>query len=83
MAIGLGTMLKLARGGMSQDEMMEMLSAAGIEANMTHVAQTDIPAAFQELAVCASLPQSGILHVEARMKTGDVLHGLLVVRKSQ
>ena len=81
MVIGLGSMMKLVRGGLGPDELAEVLSAAGMEVDFSPVSPGEELPAFRELGESASLPSSSILRIKAVMKGGDVLHGLLVVNQ--
>jgi hypothetical protein len=78
--LGLGGMMKLARGGIGADELAEVLSAAGIEISINAV--TPRVESFRPLAASASLPSSKLVELRGKMKNGDRLHALLVITES-
>jgi hypothetical protein len=75
--IGLGSMMKLARGGMDMDDLAEMFAAMGIEMTVEPISAT--VEAFKPLAVTASLPSSKIMELRGEMKDGGRIHALLVL----
>ena len=81
MRIGLGTFAKLARGGLCPDELGELMAAMGIEAVFSPVSLADALPVFQVTAEAASLPSSRIVRIEARMKGGGSMIGVLVLNQ--
>jgi hypothetical protein len=79
MGIGIGSIVKLARGGMGPDEMREMLSAMGI--NLDFEAVPVSKEAFTELGRAASLPSSKLIRLAGRLKTGERIEALMVVNQ--
>jgi hypothetical protein len=77
MGVGLGSILKLARGGLGPDELAEILSAAGMELEFSP-AKADVES-FRPLAESASLPGSKMIALKGKMKGGGLLHALLVM----
>jgi hypothetical protein len=69
----------MARGGISRDELGELLSAMGIEAEFTPVAPGGTLEAFQVAGEAASLPGCSLMRIQATMKGGERLTGILVV----
>ena len=79
MMISLGTMAKLAKGGLGPDEIAEVLAAVGIE-----LETREVPVAkdtFVPLAESASLPRSKFIELRGRMKDGSQLHALVVLHQ--
>ena len=81
MAFGLGTLAKLARGGIGPDELGELMSAAGIDATFSLVQIGEALPVFQAAAEAASLPSARIVRIEATMKGGDRMSGILVMNQ--
>lgn len=79
MGLGLSSIMKLARGGLGPDELAEVLSAAGIEAEFAAVKTEEALPAFQTLGQSASLPCSKLVRFSAKMKGGITLQGLMVM----
>jgi hypothetical protein len=79
--IGLGTLAKLAKGGLGPDELGELLEAAGMKVDFAPVQVADALPEFKALAEATSLPDAKILRLNARMKGGEILQALLVVNQ--
>jgi hypothetical protein len=79
MSIGLGSIMKLAKGGIGPDELAEILGAVGIELSFTPRAVST--ESFRPLADAASLPYSNLVEIKGRMKGGDSILGLLVMNQ--
>ncbi len=77
--LGLGTLAKLAKGGIGPDEFGEMLAAMGMNGEMAQV--QDPRQAIRELAVGASLPSRRMLSIHGTMRDGETLQALLIVGK--
>jgi hypothetical protein len=77
--IGLGGMMKLAKGGLGPDDLKEILSAAGMELDFNLVAPS--LETFRPLAASASLPGSKLLELKGTMKGGGQIHALLVMNQ--
>jgi hypothetical protein len=75
--IGVGSLIKLARGGLGPDELAEILAAAGMELSFLPVEPT--LESFRPLAQSASLPCAKMLELKGKMKGGGMLHALLVM----
>jgi hypothetical protein len=59
--IGLGSIMKLAKGGIGPDELAEILAAAGME--LTFTPMEAAAKSFLPLAASASLPGSKLLEL--------------------
>lgn len=81
--MNLGSMFRLAKGAVSQDELAELLAVMGIDAEFASVSQADALAAFQGAGEAASVPGSTLVRLRARMKGGEQLTGILVVNRSE
>lgn len=79
MGIGIGTMMKLAKGGRGPEQLKEMLAAAGVDMEFSKVKPS--PAAFVELGTAAALPGSELMRLSGAMKDGKRIEALLVVTK--
>jgi len=77
----LGALLKAKRGELGADELMEMLSTAGIDADFAPVALASAGPEFAKLAKSASLPSASLARLCLRMKNGQRFEGLLVLRQ--
>jgi hypothetical protein len=77
--IGLGGILKLAKGGLGPDELKEILSSIGMDIEFNPV-QANLET-FRSLAVPASLPGSKLLELKGTMKGGGHIHALLVMNQ--
>ena len=75
--MNVATMVKLARGGMAQDEIGPLLKAMGIDISFESVPIDR--EAFGALASSASLPCSKLVRVQGKMKGGESVHALLVI----
>ena len=80
--IGIGTLAKLAKGGLSKDELLEILSQLGVLAEFGEVQEGVKKGEFESLWASASLPGSHVVRLQMRMKGGGELVGLLVARES-
>jgi hypothetical protein len=76
-ALGLGSIMKLAKGGLGPDELGEILGAAGMYVTFAPVAAGI--ESFRPLAVSASLPSAKIMELKGTMKGGGSLHALIVM----
>jgi len=70
MALGIGSLMKIARGSVGTEDMGEMLSAAGIDISFNPVAIEKT--AFEELAKAAMVPGATHLAGIARISALDV-----------
>jgi hypothetical protein len=77
--VGIGSLVKLVRGGLSPDELLEILSSAGIDAQFLEVSGDGKRAAFETTAQAASLPGCSLVRIEAKMQNGARLSGLLAM----
>jgi hypothetical protein len=77
MGIGLGSLIKLTRGGLGPDELGEILAAAGMDLTMTPV-EANVES-FRPLALSASLPSARLIEMKGSMKGGGQIHALLVM----
>ena len=75
--MNIGSMMKLARGGMDPEALGEILAAAGVSVSFTPVAAGPEP--FRTLAAAASLPSANLLELRGKMKSGETLTALLVL----
>lgn len=74
---GLGTLMKLARGGMGPDELQTMFAAVGIDMEMGLVEQPR--GEFRELMATASLPGTKLVRLKGSTKGGEKIRALLLV----
>lgn len=79
MGIGIGTMMKLAKGSLGPEQLKEMLAAAGIELEFSQVKPS--AEAFVQLGKAAALPGSELMRLSGAMKDGKRIEALLVVAK--
>ncbi len=75
--IGLGTLKKLASGGLGPDEIREILAQAGMDFEFASVPV--VREGFTALALSASLPGSKVVQISGRMKDGQRIHALMVL----
>ena len=75
--IGLGTLAKMAKGGMGLDEIAEMLSAMGMEMELSPL----IPGGGQleETARAVASPGAQSVCVSGKLKGGAELRGVLIL----
>jgi hypothetical protein len=78
--IKLGSLVKLMKGGIGQDELEEILAIAGM--NLTFAAVKPDLDAFRPLATAASLPGSKLVELKGNMKDGSQIHALLVINQA-
>jgi hypothetical protein len=77
MALGFGSIVKLAKGGIGPDELAEILAAAGMDLAFNPV--QPVLETFRPLAESASLPSAKMVELKGRMKGGGTIHALLVM----
>jgi hypothetical protein len=73
----LGSLVKLMKGGIGQDELEEILAQAGM--NLSFAAVQPSVESFRPLAQSASLPSSKMIELKGTMKGGGQIHALLVL----
>jgi hypothetical protein len=78
---GIGSIMKLVRGGLGPDELGEILAAAGIDAEFSPLQKAQQEPEFQRLWKAASLPSSSLVRISMRMKDGSDFSGVLVLNK--
>lgn len=78
---GLGSVMKLMRGGFGPDELAEMLKAVGMDVNFA--AKPVSADSFRPLASSASLPGSKLVELTGKMKDGGQLHALIVLNSGK
>jgi hypothetical protein len=78
--IGLGSMMKLARGGLGPDELGEILAAAGMDLKFTPVPAA--PESFISLGEAACLPGAKLVEIKGSAKGGDSIHCLMIMNQS-
>jgi hypothetical protein len=78
---GIGSIMKMMRGGMGPDEIGEILSTAGIDAEFVPVPIVEKEQEFQRLWKQASLPSASLVRISMRMKDGSDFSGVLVLNK--
>jgi len=64
----IGSIIKLAKGGMGPDEFAEILDQAGIEADTATVTKEDAEAAFERLVVASQTDGAETTRVEVTLK---------------
>jgi hypothetical protein len=74
-------MLKMAKGNISQDEIGEIFAIAGIDADYAEIPEAETLPAFQLLGKAAMAPGAGVMRIQARMRNGQVLTGILVMNQ--
>lgn len=77
MGIGLGSLMKVARGGLGPDELAEVLGAMGMD-----VSFREVPAAresFEPLGRMASLPDAKLVELKGTTKDGASIYALIVM----
>ena len=77
--IGLGTLAKLAKGGIGPDELGEILSAMGVELEMAPVPFPEASKAYRDSAAGLTGPGAKLHRLSGKMKNGDRLEALLVL----
>jgi hypothetical protein len=78
--LGLGTFGKLVKGDLGPDEILEVLHAAGIEAEFSQVTdEAQRKAAFQHTAASLTARGAKTIEVKGRMRNGDAISALLTV----
>jgi hypothetical protein len=80
MGLGVSSIFKLAKGGLSPDELAEILEAAGIQADFKTVAPSR--EAFDPLAQAMACPGSKVIQLHCRMKDGGTVTALLALNQS-
>ncbi len=80
MVIGLGTFMKLAKGGLGPDELGEILGAAGMQVSIEAV--QPVQATFRELIQAGSLPGAHLSELKGSMKDGSRIYALFIVTES-
>jgi hypothetical protein len=78
---GLGTLLKMARGGVGVDELAEILSAMGIDMEITPLPRPE--GQIDELTNLASIPDSKAVLLSGRMKGGERIRAVLILSPPQ
>jgi hypothetical protein len=79
--IGIGSLLKLAKGGLGPDELSEILAAAGMELQVQPVPME--LESFRVLAETASLPGAKLVRLQGGKKSGDRIDALLVITQNR
>jgi len=81
MALGLGSIVKLMRGGLGPDELAEVLAVAGVEMAYAPVDKSNPQAAD---AFMESIADEGckVVELRGRMKDGGRIHALIVLNPS-
>lgn len=78
--LGLGTITKMARGGMSLEDMAGILAAAGVNLTMTTIEGREATRnEFNTLARGAARPGAKVIAVKGTMKDGSTVHALLTL----
>lgn len=79
----LKSMMKLATGAVTQDEIEEMFAAMGVDFAIEPVPEEAKPVAFQRAAEASIQPGAELVAVTGRMKNGDQVAALLILRPAQ
>jgi hypothetical protein len=80
MGLSLGTLTKMARGGMSLEDVTGILAGAGVDLTMTNLETRE--AVSQEFTVAArgaARPGARVIAVKGKMKDGSTVHALLTL----
>jgi hypothetical protein len=75
--LGLGTLLKAARGGLGPDEIAELLASVGVQCSFTCVPVGAAP--FTALAGAAAKAGAQLVELTGALPTGEGIHALLVL----
>ncbi|HVW78793.1 MAG TPA: hypothetical protein VHB45_14365 [Alloacidobacterium sp.] len=74
------SLVKAAKGGMSADELLEMLSSLGINMTITPLnSQSEKAEEFVSLANASIRPQSKVIKLSATLKDGEPLLAIMVL----
>lgn len=78
--MGIGSLMKIARGGaLGPDEMTALFEAMGMDVSMREVERNHYSAAFTETAQAASLPSSKMVVIQGADKSGQGIEALIIV----
>lgn len=75
----LATILRMARKKASPDEVLELLSQAGIEAEMAQLGAAEACAALADISGLSREPGSAIVRLQGRLKTGQRIFAIVVL----
>lgn len=78
--LSIGMIKKLSGGNVGPDEIAELLSSMGIDLEVQHIDEADMPAAFQDAAIRTRTPGAGVIRLSGKLKNGDRLDALMVVQ---
>jgi hypothetical protein len=67
------SLMKMVKGDLGKDEMLELLSQMGVEAEFSDVASENIEAEFGTACYAASLPDREVVKMEMHSKTSRIL----------
>ena len=79
MAIGLGTLAKIARGGMSLDDIRELLEQMGVKMDFARIQGVTAETAFTDVARASLGDGSQTFQVVGRMKTGEQVKAVITL----
>lgn len=77
--MNLGMILKLARGGVDSDQLMELARGMGWNLNYQDLMQDQRPMAFQRAAAGAVQPESRVMAIWGTDAQGNRVEALLVL----
>ena len=75
--LGLGNIMKLARGGMDLDQLSELLTSIGMRVTMEPLASNI--EGFRPLVTSASLPSAKLMELRGTMADGAMIHAVFVL----
>ena len=77
--MNIATVLKMARKTASPDEVLELLSQAGIEAEMAPLGPAEAGAALGTLSELAQGPGTATVRLQGRLKSGQRIFAIVIL----
>lgn len=77
--IGLGTLAKLAKGGLGPDELAAILEAAGMKIELGEVERPSYRSAFGAAGASLLRPGARLVRIQGVMENGDTVQALIVL----
>jgi hypothetical protein len=77
--IGLGSMVKLAKGSLTPDDLAELASSMGMEIEINNVDISDAGHAFRHAALAAAKPGAKIAKVSGYDRAGAQLEAIFII----
>lgn len=76
--IGLGAVIKLAKGSLTRDELLELLAQVGVQAEPHVITEGERQATFEDVARASLIAESQMVRIDAKMKDGSRATALIV-----